>query len=175
MWTHPGKKLLFMGDEFGQRQEWSHESALDWPLSSQPEHAAIRRWVSDLNALYRIEPALYEVDFETAGFAWVDCRDRDASVLAYLRRSRAGTPLLVVCNFTPIVRSNYTVGVPQAGSWREVLNSDAQPYGGSGAGNFGAVVAAPVPAHGYTHALSLTLPPLGALLLKPAGGEGRRR
>ena len=175
MWTHPGKKLLFMGDEFGQRQEWSHESALDWPLSNQPEHAGIRRWVSDLNALYRIEPALYEVDFEPAGFAWIDCHDADASVLAYLRRSRAGAPLLVVCNFTPVVRSNYTVGVPQAGSWREVLNSDAQPYGGSGAGNFGAVVAAPVPAHGYTHALSLTLPPLGALLLKPAGGEGPRR
>jgi 1,4-alpha-glucan branching enzyme len=175
MWTHPGKKLLFMGDEFGQRQEWSHESALDWPLSSQPEHAGIKRWVSDLNALYRTEPALYEVDFEPAGFAWIDCHDSDASVLAYLRRSRAGTPLLAVCNFTPVVRSNYTVGVPQAGSWREVLNSDAQAYGGGGAGNFGAVVAAPVPAHGYTHALSLTLPPLGALLLKPASGEGPRR
>jgi 1,4-alpha-glucan branching enzyme len=171
MWTHPGKKLLFMGAEFGQRQEWWHEGGLDWPLSNQPEHAGIKRWVSDLNALYRAEPALHEVDFDPAGFAWIDARDADASVLAYLRRSRAGAPLLVVCNFTPVVRTNYAVGVPQPGLWREVLNSDAQVYGGSGVGNLGGVLAAPVPSHGHASVLSLTLPPLGALLLKPAGDE----
>ena len=125
------------------------------------------RWVADLNALYRTEPALYEVDFDATGFEWIDCHDADASVLAFLRRPRNGPPVLAICNFTPVVRTNYAVGVPAGGHWRELLNSDAAQYGGSGAGNFGGVRAAPVPAHGRFHSLALTLPPLAILILKP--------
>ena len=172
MWAHPGKKLLFMGGEFGQRREWSHEEALEWWVLRYPEHEGIQRWVADLNAFYRAQPALYEVDFEPAGFEWVDCHDADASVLSFLRKPRAGTPVLAVGNFTPVPRHNYTLGVPQGGWWRELLNSDAQIYGGSGMGNLGGVEAAPVPAHGRQHSLSLTLPPLAMLLLKPEAGGG---
>jgi 1,4-alpha-glucan branching enzyme len=172
MWAHPGKKLLFMGGEFGQRREWSHEEALEWWVLRYPEHEGIQRWVADLNAFYRAQPAMYEVDFEPAGFEWVDCHDADASVLSFLRKPRAGAPVLAVCNFTPVARHNYTLGVPQDGWWRELLNSDAQIYGGSGMGNLGGVEAAPVPAHGRRHSLSLTLPPLAMLLLKPGAGGG---
>ncbi len=166
MWAHPGKKLLFMGCEFGQRREWNHDAALEWSVLSRPEHAGLQRWVADLNALYRREPALHELDFEQAGFEWIDCRDAEASVLAFLRRPRKGPPVLVVCNFTPVPRVNYTVGVPEGGFWRELLNSDATHYGGSGAGNFGGVEATPTPAHGRFHSLTLTLPPLGMVYLK---------
>ena len=172
MWAHPGKKLLFMGGEFGQRREWSHEESLEWWVLSFPEHKGLQRWVGDLNALYRARPALYEIDFNPTGFEWVDCHDPDASVLSFLRRPRVGAPVLAVCNFTPMPRDNYTLGVPLGGWWRELLNSDAQIYGGSGMGNLGGVEAAPVPAHGRQHSLSLTLPPLAMLLLQPDSGGG---
>jgi 1,4-alpha-glucan branching enzyme len=167
MWSHPGKKLLFMGGEFGQWREWTHDGQLDWWALEQPEHAGVRRWVADLNAVYRAEPALHEVDFEAAGFEWIDTHDADQSVLTYLRRARDGSPLLVACNFTPVPRTNYLLGVPVAGYWREVLNSDAAVYGGSGMGNMGGVEAAPVAAHGRYHALALLLPPLSTVFFKP--------
>ena len=167
MWGHPGKKLLFMGGEFGQRREWAHDEGLEWWVLQYPEHAGVRRWVADLNALLRAEPALHQVDFAPAGFEWIDCHDADHSVLSFLRRPRAGPPVLVVCNFTPVPRANYVVGVPQDGYWQELLNSDATLYGGSGMGNLGGVEAAPVPAQGRFHSLALTLPPLAVLFLKP--------
>ncbi len=166
MWTHPGKKLLFMGSEFGQRREWAHDSALEWSVLQYPEHSGLKRWVADLNALYRAEAALYTRDFEPAGFEWIDSSDAAASILAYLRRGVSGTPLLVVCNFTPVIRTHYVVGVPGGGFWKELLNSDASLYGGSGGGNFGGVTAAPVPSHGRSHSLMLTLPPLSVLIMK---------
>jgi len=168
MWAHPGKKLLFMGGEFGQRREWTHDDALEWWVLDQPEHAGVKRWVTDLNAFYRASPAMYEVDFDRAGFEWIDNNDGEASVLTFLRKSRTGTPLIVVCNFTPIPRHNYIVGAPHGGFWRERLNSDAGIYGGSGIGNLGGVEAAPVSAQGRSHSLALTLPPLAVLFLEPA-------
>jgi 1,4-alpha-glucan branching enzyme len=168
MWMHPGKKLLFMGGEFGQAAEWNHDAALDWAAAESPAGSALRRWVADLNRHCRAEPALHELDFSPEGFEWVDARDIEASVLSFLRRGREGTPpLLVVCNFTPVVRRGYDVGVPEGGLWQELLNSDAHDYGGSGVGNLGAVRAQPVPAHGRPQSLKLTLPPLGMLVLKP--------
>ena len=176
MWAHPGKKLLFMGGEFGQRREWTHEGGLEWWVSTLSEHAGVQRWVRDLNAVLRTEPALYQLDFDQAGFEWIDAGDAALSVLSFLRKPKSGAaPLLAVCNFTPVVRHNYSVGVPQGGLWRELLNSDAGAYGGSGIGNFGAVEAAPVPAHGRAHALTLTLPPLGCILLKPEGSPRAAR
>jgi 1,4-alpha-glucan branching enzyme len=176
MWAHPGKKLLFMGGEFGQRREWTHEGGLEWWVSTLPEHAGVQRWVRDLNAVLRAEPALYQLDFDQAGFEWIDAGDAAVSVLSFLRKPKNGAaPLLAVCNFTPVVRHNYSVGVPQGGLWRELLNSDAGAYGGSGVGNFGAVEAAPVPAHGRAHALTLTLPPLGCILLRPEHSAGAAR
>ena len=169
MWGHPGKKLLFMGGEFGQRREWAHEESLEWHVLQYPEHAGLQRWVTDLNRLYRSEPALHQVDFEQSGFEWVDCNDSEQSVLTFLRRPRGGgPPLLVACNFTPVPRVNYIIGVPCGGYWRELANSDATLYGGSGMGNFGGVEAAPVAAHGRAHSLTLTLPPLAVLMLKAA-------
>ncbi|MGA8055002.1 MAG: 1,4-alpha-glucan branching protein GlgB [Burkholderiales bacterium] len=167
MWAHPGKKLLFMGGEFGQRREWAHDEGLEWHVLEHPEHEGVRRWVADLNRLLRNEPALYEVDFQASGFQWVDCHDAEGSVLSFLRRSRSGEEVLVVCNFTPVARKEYLVGVPRGGVWRELANSDAETYWGTGLGNFGRVEAREQPAHGRTHSLSLTLPPLGALFFKP--------
>jgi len=169
MWAHPGKKLLFMGGEFGQRREWAHEQGLEWWVLQFPEHAGVQRWVSDLNGLLRAEPALHEIDFDPAGFEWIDARDADASVITFLRKPRNGSPVLVVCNFTPIPRHNYMVGVPAGGFWRELLNSDAPLYGGTGIGNYGGVDAAPVSAQGRFHSLALTLPPLSAMFFKPDG------
>ena len=167
MWAHPGKKLLFMGGEFGQRREWQHEESLEWHVLDHPRHAGVQRWVRDLNHLYRNEPALYELDFTAEGFEWVDCDDWEKSVLSFVRKDRHGSGLiLVLCNFTPVPRENYAVGVPRAGYWREVLNSDAAIYGGSGMGNFGGVEAAPVGAHGRYHSLSVTLPPLSVVFFR---------
>ena len=167
MWTHPGKKLLFMGCEFAQRREWTHEGELEWwVLDQHPEHGGMQRWIADLNRVYRAEPALYEVDFDPAGFEWIDASDHVSSTLSYLRRSRDGQMVLVLCNFTPVPRHNYVVGVPAAGYWREIANSDAREYGGSGMGNLGGATTQPVPAHGRMQSLTLTLPPLSTLLLK---------
>ena len=167
MWAHPGKKLLFMGGEFGQRREWTHEGELDWAQAAQPEHAGVCRWVRDLNALLRAEPALHELDFSADGFEWVENRDAESTVIAFLRKPREGPPLLVVCNLTPLPRRNYLLGVPVKGRWRELLNSDARDYGGSGWGNLGGVEAAPVVSQGRAQSLSLTLPPLATIVLKP--------
>jgi 1,4-alpha-glucan branching enzyme len=165
MWGHPGKKLLFMGGEFGQRREWNHDEALDWSLLGSDEHSGLQRWVEDLNRFYRSEPALYELDFDAAGFEWIDAQDSEASVLSYLRKSSDGRMVLVVANFTPVLRENYMLGVPRAGYWAERLNSDATLYGGSGVGNQGGVHSVPVSAHGRFQALNLRLPPLGVLML----------
>jgi len=169
MWAHPGKKLLFMGGEFGQWNEWNHDQSLAWHLLEQPAHQALRRWVRDLNTLYRGEPALHERDFDSQGFAWVVIHDWEESVIAFLRKGKnQDDPVLALFNFTPVPRHNYHVGVPHGGRWRELLNSDAPLYGGSGHGNMGGVDAVPVPSHGYYHSLTLSIPPLGALFLKRA-------
>ena len=168
MFGHPGKKLLFMGDEFGQRSEWNHDASLDWHLLQNPFHAGLKRWVRDLNTLYRGAPALYEFDFDTAGFEWVDCKDVQRSVICFLRRGRnREDQLLFVCNFTPVVRHNYRVGVPVEGIWKETLNSDAPIYGGGGQGNFGGSSTVPLPMHGRPSSLNLTLPPLGIVVFRP--------
>jgi 1,4-alpha-glucan branching enzyme len=167
MWTHPGKKLLFMGGEFAQRREWHHDESLEWHVLQYPLHAGVQRWVRDLNRLYRTMPALHELDFSEAGFAWVDCADADISVISYLRMGSASPPLLVVCNFTPVLRPDYRLGVPRAGRWREALNSDATEYGGSGQGNLGGVVTEGVADHGHPQSLRVRLPPLAVLVLTP--------
>lgn len=167
MWVHPGKKLLFMGCEFGQRREWQHDESLEWHLLQYPEHNGLQRWVQDLNRIYRSEPALHALDFSPDGFAWIDCNDAQQSVISFLRKGPAPDDImLVVCNFTPVPRYNYQVGVPHGGFWRELLNSDAAAYGGSGQGNMGGIEAAPIPAHGRSHSLMLTLPPLAVAYFK---------
>lgn len=166
-YSQPGKKLLFMGGEFGQRSEWNHDNVLDWKLLELPAHAGIRQWVTDLNKLYRTEPAMAQRDTQPDGYRWIDGSDAENSVLSFMRVG--ATPddeVLVVCNFTPVPRTNYRVGVPQAGEWTELLNSDAKLYGGSGVGNIGGAMATPVPSHGHMWSLNLTLPPLGLLFLK---------
>jgi 1,4-alpha-glucan branching enzyme len=167
MFGHPGKKLLFMGDEFGQWSEWNHDVSLDWHLVDRPFHAGLKRWVRDLNTFYRGRPALHELDFEAAGFEWVDCKDFQRSVISFLRRGRnPDDQLLFVCNFTPVVRQNYRIGVSLDGFWKEVLNSDAPLYGGSGQGNFGGLWAAPLPIHGRPFSLNVLLPPLGMVVFQ---------
>ncbi len=170
MFTHPGKKLLFMGGEFAQWKEWTHEESLEWHALEHETHRNVQRWVKDLNDLYRREPALYELDFEPAGFEWIDFNDVDHSIVSYLRKGRKDEDvLLVVCNFTPEAHGDYRVGVPAGGRWREVLNSDAKEYGGRGLGNLGSAEAVAEPLHGRTHSLRLTLPPLGVLVFKREG------
>ena len=166
-WTHPGKKLLFMGGEFAQGREWTHDGELEWSLVERPEHRGVQLLVQELNRVYRAEPALHERDFTPDGFEWITADDAQHSVLAFLRRPQgSGAPLLVVCNLTPVPRENYLCGVPVAGRWREILNSDARDYGGAGWGNLGGVETAPLPAHGRLHSLHLTLPPLATVVLR---------
>src|SRR6202165_4452087 len=167
MYALPGKKLLFMGIEFGQWSEWNHEASLDWHLVDEPMHDGMTRWTGDLNRVLREERPMHELDFDPAGFAWIDASDSEQSVISFLRRSTQDEPLIAVFNFTPVPRYNYQIGVPLPGRWLEILNSDAPLYGGSGQGNLGAVEAAPVGRHGHLHSLTLTLPPLGAVFLKP--------
>jgi 1,4-alpha-glucan branching enzyme len=168
LFTHPGKKLLFMGGEFGQSNEWNHESSLDWHLLDDPRHGGIRQWARDVIKFHGAEPALYENDFSSDGFAWIDGNDAEKSVLLYLRfGSDRERPCLIACNFTPTPRPGYTVGVPVAGFWREALNSDAREYGGSGLGNMGGVRTTPLPSHGQFRSLSLTLPPLAIVIFTP--------
>jgi 1,4-alpha-glucan branching enzyme len=169
MWGHPGKKLLFMGGDIAQRSEWQHEGSVEWRLLQYPEHEGMRRWVADLNRAHVAEAALHERDFEPAGFEWVIADDVDNSVVAFLRKSGDGRSVLVVCNFTPVLRERYRVGVPRHGHWREILNSDAQHYGGNGIGNYGGVDTVPVSAQGRHHSITLALPPLGVLYLRHEG------
>ncbi|MCQ4158436.1 1,4-alpha-glucan branching protein GlgB [Roseomonas sp. GC11] len=171
MWTHPGKKLLFMGGEIAQRREWNHDFALDWHLLDQPPHAGVQRLVRDLNQLYRGLPALHERDAEAEGFRWVVLDDAQNSVFAFLRQGREGTPpALVVCNFTPVLRQGYRIGVPRGGAWREAFNSDAAIYGGANNGNGGLAHAVETASHGFDAALELQLPGLSTLVLVPAEG-----
>ena len=174
MFGEPGKKLIFMGGEFGQWDEWYHEKSLAWDLLEYPAHQGVQQWVQDLNRLYREEPAMHQLDFSGAGFEWIDFRDADSSVIAFLRKPATGDDLIMIAaNFTPVPRTNYRFGVPRAGCWREILNSDSKVYGGSGYGNFGGIDAVPIPSHGHNYSLSLVLPPLGIVFLKseaPAAG-----
>lgn len=169
MWAHPGKKLLFMGGEFGQVREWNHDASLDWHLLDDPLHRGVQGCLTALNSVYRRHPALHQQDFGPQGFDWVDCQDADNSVLSWLRWSADGQPLLAVCNLTPVVRRGYRIGVPSGGWWAEVLNTDSHWFGGSGQGNDGGVTADAVSCHGRPASLALTLPPLSVLYLTPEG------
>ena len=167
MYAQPGKKLLFMGGEFGQWDEWYHESSLGWHLLNQPLHRGLQRWVQDLNQLYRNEPALHEQDFDPAGFEWIDCNDALQSTLGMMRKARSADAVVIaVLNFTPVPRHNYRVGVPIGGFWKEALNSDGQDYGGSGQGSLGGAEASPISAHGHPYSLNVTLPPLAVVFFK---------
>jgi 1,4-alpha-glucan branching enzyme len=167
-WLFPGKKLLFMGCEFGQWREWNHDDSLDWHLLEQPQHQGILQVVKDLNKLYRSEPALYERDFDWQGFTWIDCNDHERCVLSYLRKGNNEKDVVaVVCNYTPVSRTNYRIGVPFAGFWKELFNSDAKEYAGTGLGNLGGVTAQKEGSHGHPYSLLLTLPPLSVVVLKP--------
>ncbi len=167
MWSHPGKKLLFMGGEFGQWREWNHDASLDWHLLDDPAHGALRRYVQDLNRHYHAEPSLHECDFEPTGFRWIDCHDNENSVVSMLRFARNPKDFTaMVFNFTPVPRANYRIGVPEPGFYAELLNSDSAIYGGGNVGNGGGVATEPIAAHGFDQSLRLTVPPLGFLLLK---------
>ncbi|MCX7734643.1 MAG: 1,4-alpha-glucan branching protein GlgB [bacterium] len=167
MWTHPGKKLLFMGGEFAQWKEWDHNHSLDWHLIQYREHEGIRKWIKDLNKVYREHRALYETDFYSDGFEWVDFSDADQTVISYLRKSKDEKEIiLVVCNFTPVPRYKYRVGVPRDGFWKEILNSDSHYYGGSGMGNLGGVNAENIAYHGREYSVSITLPPLAIVVFR---------
>ena len=170
MYAQPGKKLLFMGGEFGQWREWVHDGSLDWDLLKYPLHAGLQRWVEDLNRLYRSEPALHEMDCDPAGFEWIDCDDADSSTVTLIRKGKSSsTIILVVCNFTPVPRYSYRLGSPRSGFWQEILNSDAGEYGGSNMGNLGGVETVPVPLHGRPYSLTITLPPLSVSFFKHQG------
>lgn len=167
MYAQAAKKLLFMGCEFGQWSEWNHNTSLDWHLLENPLHSGLQKWVADLNHIYREEPALHELDFDWAGFDWVDCNDWENSIISLIRKGKnAEETVLIACNFTPVPRYNYRLGVPTAGFWKEILNSDAGEYGGSNLGNFGGVNADEIPCHGHDFSVSLTLPPLAVVFFK---------
>ncbi|HOG28574.1 MAG TPA: 1,4-alpha-glucan branching protein GlgB [Vicinamibacterales bacterium] len=168
MFGHPGKKLNFMGGEFGQTREWDHDHSLDWHLAVYPEHKGLQQLVRDLNRVYREEPSLHELDVRPEGFSWIDCNDHESSIVSFVRRSKDPADFtLFILNFTPVVRHGYRLGVPEAGWYREVINTDAAAYGGSNVGNQGRVPADAIPTHGYEHSVSLTVPPLACLMLKP--------
>jgi 1,4-alpha-glucan branching enzyme len=168
LWTVPGKKLMFMGDEFAQRREWRPDVSLDWHLLDDDRHRAMHRWVGDLNRLLREQPVLHEVDSDPAGFEWLVKDEADLSLLAFERRCPGRAPLLVVCNFTPVVRENYRVGVCADGQWSEIINSDAAIYGGSGTGNLGGVGSVPIASHGRFTSIVVTVPPLAMISLVPS-------
>jgi 1,4-alpha-glucan branching enzyme len=156
-----------MGNELAQWREWNHDWQLEWEALSDPPHAGMQRWIRDLNQTYAAEPSLWEVDFEQNGFRWIDPNDNGNSVISFVRRARdANDMTVIVVNFTPVPREGYRIGVPRAGAYREVLNSDADVYGGSNMGNWGHVATTDMPSHGFQQSLALTLPPLGFLLLK---------
>jgi 1,4-alpha-glucan branching enzyme len=167
MYAHPGKKLMFMGGEFGQRAEWDHDSSLEWHLLEYVPHRGLQNLTADLNAVYRNEPAMHQVDFDWHGFEWLDCSDADASVLSFLRRAKdQGDFIVVVANNTPVLREDYRVGVPELGFYREILNTDSERYGGTNVGNLGGVHAESVPWGNHPYSINLRLPPLAAVYFK---------
>jgi 1,4-alpha-glucan branching enzyme len=168
MFAHPGKKLMFMGGEIAQWREWNHDWQLEWEALGDPRHEGMQRWVRDLNRLYVSEPALWEVDFEPGGFRWIDPNDHENSVVSFIRFGQhADAHVIALVNFTPVPRQQYRIGVPRGGAYRELLNSDSEIYGGSNVGNGGWIGCSNEPSHGFEHSITLTLPPLGFLLLKP--------
>lgn len=167
MYGQPGQKLLFMGSEIGQSREWNHDTSLDWHLNDTPEHRGIQNWVRDLNRFYASEPAMHELNCSPDGFEWIDANDSQQSTIAFMRKSsNPDDTIVIVCNFTPVIRHNYKVGVPQGGFWKEMLNSDSTEYSGSGVGNLGGVEAVQEPMHGREYSLNITIPPLSALFFK---------
>jgi 1,4-alpha-glucan branching enzyme len=166
-WAHPGKKLLFMGGELGNPREWSEAAPVPWELAGEPLHGGIQRLIGDLNRLYRATPALHVRDFAPEGFRWIDANDSSGNVLAFIRWSLAGEPLVCLANFSAVPHDRYRVGLPMDGTWREVLNTDAAIYGGSGVGNLGHVTATAAPLHGLEASAAVVLPPLGAIWLMP--------
>jgi 1,4-alpha-glucan branching enzyme len=169
MYSQPGKKLLFMGGEFGQWSEWAHDRTLEWHLLQYDRHAALRLLIGDLNRLYRTEGALHTFETNPACFEWIEASDGERNVLAYLRKGNSSEPIiLVACNFSPVPRDNYRLGVPVKGFWHEMFNSDAKHYGGSGHGNFGGIEAVPFASHGRNYSITLDIPPLGAVFLRQA-------
>jgi 1,4-alpha-glucan branching enzyme len=167
MFGQPGKKLLFMGSEWGQGSEWNHDVSLDWHQLEHPLHSGVQQWVADLNRLYRTEPALHDQDCDPRGFEWIDCNDAASSIISFVRKGAYTEDIiLVLCNFTPVPRSDYQVGVPLGGFWKEVLNSDASHYGGGGVGNSGGLRASATPCHGRPYSLSVTVPPLAVVFFK---------
>jgi 1,4-alpha-glucan branching enzyme len=164
MWGHPGKKLLFMGQEFGQWSEWNFDGQLDWPLLQSPPHTGLKSLICDLNRVYRSLGALHARDCESQGFRWIVADDADQSVYAWVRfGAPTDAPLAIISNFTPVPRLNYRIGLPKPGRWREILNSDAHSYGGSGYGNFGSVIAQDIPSHGYPYSAEIAIPPLATI------------
>jgi len=175
MWSHPGKKLLFMGCEFGQWDEWNHNENLQWELLDWHPHKGVQRLVADLNKLYQSEPALYEVEFDGGGFEWVDCMSSEDSMVAFLRKAKNQEDhLLICCNFTPVTRDNYRIGVPFDGWYDEVLNTDAEIYGGANTGNHPGRQAEAFEAQGRSHSISVNLPPLGVAIFKPKRDKKKR-
>ena len=167
MYAHPGKKLLFMGAEFAQGVEWNHEQSLDWHLLQYSNHRGVQTLIKDLNAIYLAESALHLYDFDPQGFEWIHCGDWEGSILSFIRNGKfPSETILAVSNFTPVTRQRYRIGVPAAGFWREIFNSDATEYGGSGQGNQGGRQSEPIPCHGRKHSLNLTIPPLATVYLK---------
>jgi 1,4-alpha-glucan branching enzyme len=168
MYGHPGNKLLFMGCDIGQYEEWNHDSAVRWELLNFDYHKKLQALVRELNALHRDEPALHEVDFHQTGFEWIDFHDVESSVISFLRRSMRPDDFLVFCcNFTPLPRTGYRFGVPARGFYREILNTDSEMFGGSNVGNGGGVTAEPIKQHGRDHSITVTIPPLGVVVFKP--------
>jgi 1,4-alpha-glucan branching enzyme len=168
LWGHPGKKLLFMGQEFGQITEWNHDTELTWHVLDDPGHAGLQRWVRDLNQFYRATRAMHVNDAQADGFEWLEGGDADQSVIAWVRHGRDGdAPVVMVVNFTPVDRPAYRIGLPRAGAWREALNSDAGTYGGENRGNMGRIMADTTPSHGKPASAAIYLPPLSTLFLIP--------
>jgi 1,4-alpha-glucan branching enzyme len=168
MWGYSGKKLLFMGNDFGQWQEWNHDTGLEWEALQSPNHAGLHRFVRDLNLVYKSEPALYENDFDWSGFRWINANDSENSVLSFIRLAKdENNFLIIICNFTPVVRENYVIGVPANGKYQEIINSDLEVYGGSGQHTNTLINACENSAHGMSHSLELTIPPLATVILKP--------
>jgi 1,4-alpha-glucan branching enzyme len=171
MYGHPGKKLLFMGADLGEWDEWNHDRSLDWHLLGEKANAGVNAWVRDLNREYHKNPALHDLDFNSNGFAWVNMGDAGSSIISFIRNGRGGEKVLVVCNNTPVPRVGYSVGVPSGGVWTEILNSDAKEYGGSGMGNMGKVEARRGETDGRQYFLQVTLPPLSAIFFESPGRD----